>query len=68
MHIIVNAYWQELEFELPLLDLAQESWRRCVDTYLDPPDDICGWTDAPKFEGWTFLVRPRSVVLLLAKA
>jgi isoamylase len=68
MHIIVNAYWRALEFELPLLDPAQESWRRCVDTYLDPPDDICGLTNARKVEGSTCLVQPRSMVLLLAKA
>jgi len=36
LHLIVNAYWEALEFEVPPLE-AQKSWRRCVDTYLDPP-------------------------------
>jgi isoamylase len=67
MHLIVNAYWEPLEFELPP-PAAQGSWRRCVDTYLDPPDDISSWTNAQSVQGRTCLVQPRSVVLLLAKA
>src|SRR4029077_281746 len=47
LHLIINAYWEALEFEVPALE-AGESWRRGVDTYLDPPDDICAWADAPK--------------------
>ncbi len=68
LHIIINAYWEALEFEIPIVDQTQGSWRRCVDTYLDPPDDICGWTNAQSVHGWTYVVQPRSVVLLLAEA
>jgi len=67
LHIIINAYWEALEFEIPPLDQPHESWRRGVDTYLDPPDDICGWTNARTVRGSTCLVQPRSVVLLLAR-
>jgi glycogen operon protein len=67
MHLIVNAYWEPLEFELPPL-AAQGSWRRCIDTYLDPPDDICAWADAQSLQGPSYLVRPRSTVMLLAGA
>jgi glycogen operon protein len=66
LHIIINAYWEALEFEVPPLE-AEESWRRCVDTYLDPPDDICSWADAQSLRGSTCQVQPRSVVLLLAE-
>jgi isoamylase len=65
MHLIVNAYWEPLEFELPRL-AAQGSWRRCIDTYLDPPDDICSWTDARSLQGFTYLAQPRSTVMLFA--
>ena len=41
LHIIVNAYWEALEFELPPLVEAQGSWRRCIDTFRDPPHDLC---------------------------
>jgi isoamylase len=67
LHVIINAYWEALEFEVPALVEPQESWRRCVDTHLDPPDDICGWTNAQSLQGSTCLVQPRSVVVLLAK-
>jgi glycogen operon protein len=67
LHFIINAYWEPLEFEIPLLDQAQEAWRRCIDTYLDPPDDICNWGDAQRVPGSTCRVQPRSVVMLLAR-
>jgi glycogen operon protein len=67
LHIIINAYWEPLEFEIPVLDPPQESWRRCIDTYLDPPDDICSWANARALQGSTCRVEPRSLVLLLAK-
>jgi glycogen operon protein len=65
---MVNAYWKALEFEIPPLDQAQESSRRCVDTHLDPPDDICGWAEARALQRPTRRIESRSVVLLLAKA
>jgi isoamylase len=67
LHLIINAYWEPLEFEIPPLEEG-ESWRRSVDTYLDPPDDICAWADALTLPGSTYCVQPRSVVILLAKA
>ena len=66
LHLIINAYWEPLEFEIPPLE-AGESWRRRVDTYLDPPDDICAWADAPMLPSSTYRVQPRSVVILLAE-
>jgi len=67
LHIIINAYWEALEFELPALEESQKSWRRFVDTYLHPPDDICGSADAQVVSGSTCRVQPRSVVVLLAQ-
>jgi isoamylase len=67
LHLIVNAYWEALEFEIPPLE-AEETWRRCIDTYLDPPDDICSWPQAPRLRGLTYRVQPRSLVILLASA
>jgi len=68
LQIIINAYWEPLEFEIPALGEIQGSWRRCVDPYLDPPDDICSWADAPELQGSTYRAQPRSVVFLVAKA
>ncbi len=39
-YVMLNAYWEPLEFELPPPGEG-ESWRRVVDTALPPPDDFC---------------------------
>jgi isoamylase len=66
LHLIVNAYWEALDFEIPPVD-GSESWRRCIDTYRDPPDDIRSWLEAQTLHGPTCRVEPRSIVILLAK-
>jgi glycogen operon protein len=68
VHIIVNAYWEALEFELPPLDEPQQTWCRFIDTYLEAPDDIRDWVDAPPVQGLTYRAQPRSVVLLFARS
>ncbi len=67
LHIMVNAYWEALSFEIPSLNKPYESWRRCIDTFLESPDDICDWTVAPVVDGVTYRVQPRSTVLLIAR-
>jgi len=39
LHLMINAYWEALQFEIPELEV-RESWRRCIDTYRDPPEDF----------------------------
>ena len=68
LHFILNAYREALTFELPDAPRAGESWRRCLDTALDPPEDICPWVAAPAVDAASYVVQPRSVVLLLAAA
>jgi glycogen operon protein len=66
-HLILNAYWEALTFELPPPPAhAQAGWRRVIDTYLESPKDFCPWDEAPLIEGLTYTAQPRSVVLLLA--
>src|SRR5439155_6742101 len=31
LYIMINAYWEPFEFEIPVLDRPHESWRRCID-------------------------------------
>jgi glycogen operon protein len=64
IHLILNAYWQALEFELPKLE--DGTWRRWIDTSLDSPNDIVPWQQAPGVKGNTYRVGRRSVVLLVA--
>jgi len=68
MHVMNNAYWEPLEFEVPILDSTHLPWRRYVDTSLDTPKDICGWSDTAAAEGSTYVVQPRSVVILICTA
>ena len=66
-HLILNAYWEPLEFELPLVTGAgRHSWRRWIDTSLESPADIMDWPDAPEVSGGEYRAGPRSVVVLIA--
>jgi len=59
LHVILNAYCEPLEFELP-----RAPWRRWIDTFLDSPDDIVEWHHAPAVAGHRYRASPRSVVVL----
>ena len=64
-HVILNAYWQPLDFELPRLDSAGENpWRRWIDTALDSPHDILEWAKAEPLHGYNYRAESRSVVML----
>ena len=64
---ILNAYWEPLDFELPVLDPPEEpAWRRWIDTALDSPRDIVPWQAAEPISGRSYQAGARSVVLLLA--
>jgi glycogen operon protein len=65
LHIMCNAYWESLAFELPPVEAGTTGqWRRCVDTALAAPDDIVTWTSAPDVTGGKYVVQPRSIALL----
>jgi glycogen operon protein len=64
-HVILNAYWQPLDFELPRLDNSAENpWRRWIDTALDSPHDIVEWETAESVPGHVYRAESRSVVIL----
>jgi glycogen operon protein len=64
-HVIFNAYWEPLRFELPVPPSGDRNrWRRCIDTALVSPDDISPWKSAPEVAQAAYLAQPRSVVLL----
>ena len=64
-HILFNAYWEPLEFELPP-PTSQGGWRRWIDTALESPEDIVELDEAPTVGGRTYRAQARSVVLLFA--
>jgi glycogen operon protein len=66
-HLILNAYWESLEFELPTCaDADRNPWRRWIDTSLESPHDVVDWPSAPAVTGPTYRAEPRSVVVLIA--
>ena len=66
-HVMFNAYWEALQFQLPpVAEGPDRRWRRWLDTFLESPQDICSETRAPVIADLTYLVQPRSVVALWA--
>jgi glycogen operon protein len=63
--MILNAYWEALEFELPACS-KDDPWRRWIDTALESPQDIVEWQAAPVVAGSKYRAVPRSVVVLTA--
>ncbi len=64
LHVILNAYWEALEFEVPPLESGMDVWRRIVDTSNASPDDLATLGDAPEVDGGVYRAGPRSVVVL----
>jgi len=66
-YLILNSYWEPLDFELPPVGNGSANpWRRWIDTALDSPFDIVSWQTAPSISGFTYRSESRSVVLLFA--
>jgi glycogen operon protein len=66
-HVMFNAYWEALTFELPsMVAGVNQTWRRWIDTYRDPPDDIIDDAHGPSVDGPSYTVHARSLVVLFA--
>ena len=67
-HLILNAYWEPLDFELPpAANDDTNPWRRWIDTAQETPNDIVPWEEAPAFQGLTYRAEARSVAVLYAR-
>ena len=68
LHVMFNAYWEALDFELPLAPkTADAGWQRWIDTSLQSPEDIMDAAAAPPVPGMQYRVPPRSVVALFSR-
>ncbi|HEX3152312.1 MAG TPA: glycogen debranching protein GlgX [Gemmataceae bacterium] len=65
-HLILNAYWEALDFELPPRN-DHGPWLRWIDTSRSSPEDIVEWKAAPAVSNASYRVGPRSVVMLFAQ-
>ena len=68
LHFMINAYWDALAFALPPLAENCLPWRCCVDTFATTSADISAWSEAATVRGETFIVQPRSIVVLVTKS
>jgi len=68
LHLIHNAYWEALDFELPAVpQTVNFGWRRWIDTARESPEDIVDPPSAPLVSGTQYRVMPRSVVALFLR-
>ena len=66
LHFIANAYWDNLDFELP--QIGDREWFRMVDTALASPEDIAEeGLEFPLLSQDNYAVRKHSVVILVGK-
>jgi len=65
LYLILNEYWEPLEFELPPAT-SENPWRRWIDTSLDSPADIAEWHTALPVTTRSYTAGPRSVIVLYA--
>ena len=67
--MILNAYWEPLEFELPpVAGAGLHPWRRAIDTFLESPHDIVERERASPVAADRYRAEPRSVIVLFATA
>jgi glycogen operon protein len=67
IYLIMNAYWEPLDFELPpvLPGHGESAWRCWIDTSRASPEDIVAWQSAvPVSDARAYRAGPRSVVAL----
>jgi glycogen operon protein len=68
VYLILNAYWEPLDFELPPVgDGGAGPWRRWIDTALEPPQDIVPWQVAPAWSDNAYRPAAHSAVMLFAE-
>jgi glycogen operon protein len=66
LHGMFNAYWEPLRFQLPTAGTeASGGWQRWIDTSRPAPDDIVDREQAQVLADTSYLVQPRSIVLLV---
>ena len=69
MHVMLNAFWEPLRFELPPeAGPRGEPWRRWIDTSRPSPDDVSPWDAMPAVAGAELVVAPRSIAIVVALA
>lgn len=65
LHVIMNAYWEAMDFEIPSIDgFEGKKWYRVLDTSLAYPDDFPDLDEMQEIRRPKYRVQARSVVVL----
>ena len=65
LHFMFNSFHEDLEFEIPDREnTADVNWRLMIDTALPTPHDINKYREAQVIDDTTYMVKPRSMVVL----
>jgi glycogen operon protein len=68
LHLIFNAYWEALDFQLPPLGPGLDGWRRIVDTSQDAPDDFAStFAEACAISTPSHRAEARSIAIVAAR-
>jgi isoamylase len=68
LHVMFNAYWEALDFDLPPAPIsATAGWRRWIDTSRESPEDIIEIGAAPLVSAAQYRVAPRSVAAVFVQ-
>jgi isoamylase len=68
LHVMFNAYWEALDFDLPAPPAtAVDGWRRWIDTSRESPEDIMDASTAPVVPETRYRVAPRTVTALVLR-
>ena len=67
LHVMLNAFWEPLAFELPVLGEG-EFWHRIVDTALPLPETFCELGASTPIRGGSYEVAARSSVVLMVQS
>jgi glycogen operon protein len=65
LYVMINAYWQPLAFTIQAE--PAERWALVIDTSQESPNDFCEPGREYPLGSLTYIVRPRSVVVLLER-
>ncbi|HEX8628901.1 MAG TPA: glycogen debranching protein GlgX [Catenuloplanes sp.] len=65
LHVMMNMYWEPLEFELPANDGRR--WAQALDTALPIGQDIRDPGTEPDVDAATYAVQGRSIVVLMSR-
>lgn len=66
IHVMINAYWGDLKFEIPPL-YSGIGWKRVIDTSLPHPEDFIPFEKASMVEENTYKLKSRSIVVLVGE-